>query len=390
MSLATKLSEATATKVEVKVQDTPKIVPRKINDVSQLANVISNTFYQYSREHRLSGASIQALRTYYPTDANGRHNSSATISTPLEMTIDQYYAIKEESLANLHKFLIEKLGVDKNTIQCDQYETKFIYKDYPVTIYHYGYGNYVNGKHSFDSHKVNTLNAYRGLGKVLTILLRKYGFEMDRIYNIKFSLKYKDAEYKKLDVVMFNETPYQLMGLLYKGYSPNPNYMFNNVLEIRNWFMNSKFIAKESFFINKDNKYVGPAEYLEIPLFKDLVDLLMDPKDPHYNKFEIIATDESLRKAQEKVLYASSRGTLTEIENIRKELIHKELTGEKYSDAIIKEICPVKSASAMKSFRSGFETHISKSIPFEFYLLSTSADTIKQNLVDYAASTTKA
>jgi hypothetical protein len=231
-----------------------------------------------------------------------------------------------------------------------------------------------------DSGGIGFLFGYNGARKVFEILLNRFGFELDENAIIKYKLRNGSEIFKEYTLLQSLEATSKFLGLPTKN-GNNPYYGFHSLNALVNWFMSSKYIGKSTFYIDDANEYVGPEDYFESQLFKEIVQNIQTRYANNSDKNTPDVLPETITKYQMKywqeVRPTEYRQMILDAETFQRQA----LIGEKYNSEIIREITGLTSATQLSAVIKRFEQKAEKT-GLEFFVLSASEDTIRQRLIE--------
>lgn len=255
--------------------------------------------------------------------------------------------------------------------------TSFMYDGVEVRLYHLSELK----KGYTDANMVNFMYGYNNIKDLFDILLAKYGFVQDDSLTVKYVRKEEGKENEEY-VIGQGEVAFRLLGFSYKGYS-NIVYSgrYKDVADVVRQLLESKFIDIESFYVTPEKEYIGPADYFNSPVFKEAVEYLQKP-ELSYELSTMLP--ETIGKQQMKYFEsANPNGYNMLIKKLETE-IASNILNSKYNDYIVQEITGYKEGDTrIKMFKEAFEQRISLKQDFEFFVMSSSGDTIKQRLIEY-------
>jgi hypothetical protein len=214
------------------------------------------------------------------------------------------------------------------------------------------------------------------MGSFLNILLNRFNFRLDEFFCVYYDLKNESGKvYKTFPITIGIDFILQLLGVESSAitpYTPIPNI---DVL-IRGFF-ESKFLGKESFYISEDNTYVGPEDYFGCELFKNVVSRILTNENFKAYDYSPEKSLEEIERFQFKKWKALS-GDFHEVAKSKSEYTASVLISNKLSDSLILEITNLKDPEEIKDFRKRFEYSVSQKEDYDFFMLSSSEDTIRK------------
>jgi hypothetical protein len=164
-----------------------------------------------------------------------------------------------------------------------------------------------------------------------------------------------------------------------RAYSDATYANFRNIGDIVTWILKGKYVSFSDFHMNEAKQYTGPDDYFGCDMFRQAVEFLRTAD------WESLTTPTSLpvtsNKHRLKLWEGWNPGSYREYTTMSENRVKYSLIGAKYNDAVIQEVTGLDSDTIpFKTFKPAFEAEISAKQDFEFFLLSSSEETIKSKI----------
>lgn len=229
-----------------------------------------------------------------------------------------------------------------------------------------------------DSSLVNYLYGYRGIEKLIDILFSKANISLENghfFYSLKDNKGNVDKRYtlsNRMDAI------HGILDISARGTGYNIYGSIKTPKQLGEWLLQSKYLGLEDFHI-EGNRYVGPENYYDCPLFKEIVTQLVIALQ---NNQSVDAPPASpTREVHKKLMeYLEKYNTAIykDLSQRSESLSKKALISSKYSFDLIKRVFGSKVSPFVVDER--FREKISKKCDFDFFLLSSSEETIEAEL----------
>lgn len=275
--------------------------------------------------------------------------------------------------AVLTHFQVQHSSKHRVTTHC----TSFMYEGVEIKMYHLRELN----KGYVDSNMTHFMYGYNDIKTLFDILLAKYGFVQDDALNTKFVTASDGEEYQ----VGSGETFARLLGIGPKAF-PNIVYYgrYSNVGELVTALLESKSLDISNFYLTPEKEYVGPADYFGSETFKEAVEFL---RKPNVNFDTCSMLPETIQKHQLKYFEMCNLNSYRTLLKKLKLSAAKTILETKYNNSIIQEVTGFEAGDTrINMFKAAFEERLSQKEDLEFFLMSSSEETIKQRLVQYHQS----
>jgi hypothetical protein len=309
-------------------------------------------------------------------------SSSITSTHPIVYHLDGTTWDKTK-LEPLLKTLINNLGLPPEKVSKTKTCTSFMHEGILVKLYHLFEEAQKHNQYFDSSYQIFYLG-YGGMREFFNIILNQYNFEVSEFFDLEYLLPTSEGKVKySLHTGMESVT--KIMGTPHKAtYGYSPYYGFTDVASLVKWLFESKYIGKSTFYINEQNVYTGPENYFRNVLFQDVVNYII--AHPTSTAFQSSKTDpvlsaDKIEKAQLNYWSTTVKRSYPEMIARKQILQSNEMLNQKLSDSLIKEI--VGSDVNVKTERSKFKDFVSGKEDFEFFVLSSSEETLRKRLSEY-------
>ena len=293
------------------------------------------------------------------------------------LTIEVGYSYRSRNdKTEIGQVIAERYKLKPGEYTADKFGIEFVYEKTRVKIENVS-GRLYEGGVYVDSNYIFALYGYDGeFLKVINILYKPFGYELHNSTMLYYNLRNGDDVYKEYKINSGTEVMCKMLGTNYR----NIYSFFRTKKAMLDWLMASRYIGKSSFFIDEENKYVGPADYFGSTLFADLVHLAQT----HYNgagqRHTPETTLETAKKYQFKYWADINSPTLNAMNHDKNNFRTFQMISEKYSESIIQEVTGIKTKTQLLKFKNEFENQIDD---FDFFILSSSQETIREKLASF-------
>lgn len=339
--------------------DYDKLETKITQDVAKVFNSSGTPAYLRSLYKFSDLAQTPYLKTIMLTIELGYSYRSRNDKIEIGKVIAEHYKLKPGEYTILKhgiEFVLDKTRVKIENINARLYNDG-IYAD----------ANFISALYGYDGEFL----------KVINLMLKPYGFELSDSTMMYYVLKNGDDIYKDYKVNAGTEVMCKMLGTNYR----NIYSFFRTKKAMVDWLMASRYIGKSSFFIDEDNKYIGPADYFGSTLFADMVGIIQT----HYNGSDQRHTPETMpetvKKYQFKYWEAANKATYNAMDHDKNNFRTFQMIGEKYSESLIKEVTGIETKTQLLKFKNEFENQIDD---FDFFILSSSQETIREKLASFS------
>jgi hypothetical protein len=283
----------------------------------------------------------------------------------------------------VNNFILDKLGILNKTWEYEitDYTLIVMYKGLKFTVHNYSSKGPAEFNNATDSSSSPYLLGYGGFGELLNILCKPRNYRAT-MNGFQYELKNPQGGVHKVYTIASSIAALSLFGLKEHGHTGFFNG-FQNLNSFISWLMKSRHIGYSSFYIDKNFEYTGPAEYMQVPLFRDIVAKLIEFNSIP-SMWEYRATPTVLKETIsriEKSVWGNS-GDWNEMEKEKSNMVFGEAIGRRYDSKYIMQLFNVDEKN-VREIKIGFERHLSKTMDPEFFLLSSSEETIGDALQEY-------
>lgn len=266
-------------------------------------------------------------------------------------------------------------------------DTKFMYKGVMVVLVHWEEGYKTLGKR-FYSDGQPFLLGYNGDGvKLINILLNRFNFRFDEYNLVNYDLKNEHSEiFRTFNLNQSLSLACKLLDIEEHGYPLSLHGNMQNIGQMVQLLMASDYIGKDTFYIDENNNYTGPADYFGCRLFEDIVFHLRT--DSAYTKPDYPThakkTPDAIWKAQYKIW--QSIGGAQELVLAKESYQADRIISSKLTNSLISEITGKDHPDVLAKFRKMFEDKVSETEDFQFFMLSSSEDTVRARAQEFRNS----
>jgi hypothetical protein len=309
-------------------------------------------------------------------------STTVTYTTPISLTTDTYSYRKSEDDALSIGLLKELNLLDSDKHRHTRSCTSFMFEGIEFKIFHLSAPSSVD-KIYLDTNTVPFFTGYGGqMLPLLNILFKPFNFELDDLTCLYYVLQYKDTV-QKYKICANVESVCKLLDLNSGRYSRvGVYYSFKGVNSLVTFLLESKYIGRSSFYLNSANEYIGPDDYFGCSLFKDLVFAIQ--RDFSVAKHTSDNLPETIVRNQLRYWKDNMTTGYDTMVNARNKLVKEEIVSSKYNLDIVSEITGYElNDTRLPIFKKLFETRISETEDLDFFLLSSSEDTIRERLTQY-------
>jgi hypothetical protein len=324
------------------------------------------------------GINLRELKEFYvPT-------RSEVSTQPLSYTLDGY-SYRRASNERVITAIITRLGLSSTPEQVRRTDkcTSFMNEGIEIKLYHFGDAkDTARGHISVDINLQSILFGYDGLYDLINIVLKSSGFKIgsESLY-LEYEENIPGRGPVSFNVAHSADLVFKALGMSGRAFSDMLYSRYRDAGEITSWLLTGKYISFNNFFLDENKRYVGPGDYFGCDLFRQAVAYLQvsDWNTLHNPK----VLPETARKHMLKNWEGWNRATYKDY-NVAIEGASKyKLINEKYNDSIIQEVTGWTPEDVMfKTFKPAFEQEIYAKQDLEFFLLSSSVETIKARIAE--------
>ncbi|MNK09983.1 hypothetical protein D3C87_279930 [compost metagenome] len=234
-------------------------------------------------------------------------------------------------------------------------------------------------------HYVESLS---GVSDILNHLHNKHGIKFNKG---SIQLVEKDIDGNECPFYVtgeFNSMHY-VLGIPVRAKFSTIQNGFRTYYDLFAWFMQSPFVSLEDFGI-AGNKYIGPDDYYGIPLLKKVVDAYLTRypslrgPDGLVNVDKLYGTRVSRDQALVKIgtgVASIDSGTHSKWMEFKSERDTQRTYAHKYNKTILKEFLKLDE-DQVTGFDEEFRAKIQKRTSFDFFLMSSSKETIMNKILE--------
>jgi len=323
--------------------------------------------FRKSVTDRSKNASLRSIRDFNVNETSSKH---------LVYTLDTYShrrSLTSEVIDNL----LTDLGINNEP---EKYlrtpiRTEFMYQGLKVVLYHVLTGDPATQGQYVDVTTQALYYGYNRIVDVVNILLRGSGFYVDE----KLETYFKSESGREFKVSSMGETPLRLLGMRQSAFSNALYGYWRNISEVTDWFLGSRFVNLASFHFNAEKQYVGPADYFGSELFQKIVENIQSRGITTLDNTSMLPA--TIKRKQLEWWYEANSSTHKAYTDGVEADKRNALISSKLTDDLIKEVVSNEADDIfIKSFRSRFEADVSEKEDFTFFVLSSSAETIKNRM----------